>query len=86
MVKEPLEVEPAKFDSKLDFMSRVSFGKIYTVEHNVNVFPVGKISEASKLRLFYFWTVDAMIRLAGLRRLLIQILNHIRYQNMYGSV
>ncbi|KAJ5129901.1 uncharacterized protein N7515_005940 [Penicillium bovifimosum] len=54
MVKEPLEVVPAKFDSKLDCMSRVNFGKIYTVEHNVKVFPVGKISEASRLRFLEY--------------------------------
>ncbi|KAJ5550376.1 hypothetical protein N7535_001686 [Penicillium sp. DV-2018c] len=54
MVKEPLEVIPAKFDSKLDCMSRVNFGKIYTVEHNVKVFPVGKISEASRVKFLEY--------------------------------
>ncbi|KAJ5679270.1 hypothetical protein N7462_007514 [Penicillium macrosclerotiorum] len=47
MTKEPLEVEPARPDQKLDPMSRVNFGKIYTVEHNVKVLPVGKVTEAS---------------------------------------
>jgi hypothetical protein len=47
MTKEPLEVTPATFDQRLDPMSRLNFGKIYTVEHNVKVLPVGKISERS---------------------------------------
>ena len=47
MAKEPLEVEPAKSDQKLDPMSRLNFGKVYTVEHNVKVLPVGRITDAS---------------------------------------
>ncbi|KAJ5928614.1 hypothetical protein N7466_007570 [Penicillium verhagenii] len=47
MTKEPLEVEPAKPDQKLDPMSRLNFGKVYTVEHNVKVLPVGRITEGS---------------------------------------
>ncbi|RHZ55170.1 uncharacterized protein CDV56_107028 [Aspergillus thermomutatus] len=47
MIKEPLEVEPARPDEKLDEMSRLNFGKVYTVEHNVKVRPVGMISWSS---------------------------------------
>ncbi|KAJ5773827.1 hypothetical protein N7457_008723 [Penicillium paradoxum] len=54
MIKEPLEVEPAKADQKLDRMSRVNFGKIYTVEHNVKVLPVGKITEASQAKFLEY--------------------------------
>ncbi|KAI9043868.1 uncharacterized protein KD926_002759 [Aspergillus affinis] len=50
MMKEPLEVAPASPDQKLDYMSRLNFGKIYTVEHNVKVLPVGKITERSMPR------------------------------------
>lgn len=50
MTKEPLEVEPAKPDQKLDPMSRLNFGKVYTVEHNVKVLPVGRIMESSIAR------------------------------------
>lgn len=50
MTKEPLEVAPASPDQKLDFMSRLNFGKVYTVEHNVKVLPVGKITERSMPR------------------------------------
>ncbi|KAF7118566.1 hypothetical protein CNMCM5793_008100 [Aspergillus hiratsukae] len=47
MTKEPLEVEPARFNEKLDEMSRLNFGKVYTVEHNVKVRNIGMISWAS---------------------------------------
>lgn len=47
MPKEPLEVEPARPDQKLDPMSRLNFGKVYTVEHNVKILPVGRVTEAS---------------------------------------
>jgi hypothetical protein len=50
MTKEPLEVEPAKPDQKLDPMSRLNFGKVYTVEHNVKVMPVGKMTDGSMSR------------------------------------
>ncbi|KAE8354909.1 hypothetical protein BDV28DRAFT_155790 [Aspergillus coremiiformis] len=50
MTKDPLEVIPASYDQKLDPMSRLNFGKIYTVEHNVKVLPVGMISEDSIAR------------------------------------
>jgi hypothetical protein len=54
MAKEPLEVDPVRPDQKLDCMSRVNFGKIYTVEHNINVLPVGKIMEASRARFLEY--------------------------------
>ncbi|KKK15079.1 hypothetical protein AOCH_003938 [Aspergillus ochraceoroseus] len=47
MTKEPLEVSPARYDERLDEMSRLNFGKIYTVEHNVKVLPIGEIASRS---------------------------------------
>jgi hypothetical protein len=47
MTKDPLEVDPERFDETLHPKSRLNFGKIYTVEHNVKVLPIGQISEAS---------------------------------------
>ncbi|GFG14133.1 hypothetical protein IFM61392_08293 [Aspergillus lentulus] len=44
MIKEPLEVEPASPNEKLDKIHRLNFGKVYTVEHNVKVRPIGMIS------------------------------------------
>ncbi|KAJ5083923.1 hypothetical protein NUU61_008502 [Penicillium alfredii] len=54
MIKEPLEVEPARPDQRLDPMSRLNFGKVYTVEHNVKVLPVGKIAEESMARFIAY--------------------------------
>ncbi|CAG8892105.1 unnamed protein product [Penicillium egyptiacum] len=54
MAKDPLEVDPARPDQKLDCMSRVNFGKVYTVEHNVKVLPVGKITEESRARFLEY--------------------------------
>lgn len=54
MTKEPLEVEPAKPDQKLDPMSRLNFGKVYTVEHNVKILPVGRIVEASMAKFIAY--------------------------------
>lgn len=51
MLKHSLEVKPASVDQKLNKMSRLNFGKIYTVEHNVKVMPVGKITEESMPKL-----------------------------------
>ncbi|KAL5001327.1 hypothetical protein BDV10DRAFT_160449 [Aspergillus recurvatus] len=50
MIKEPLEVSPESPDEHLDSMSRLNFSKIYTVEHNVKVLPIGKISSGSMTR------------------------------------
>ncbi|KAE8390053.1 hypothetical protein BDV23DRAFT_155811 [Aspergillus alliaceus] len=50
MTKEPLKVTPVSYDQKLDRMSRLNFGKTYTVEHNVRVLPIGHISEESIAR------------------------------------
>ncbi|KAF7179470.1 hypothetical protein CNMCM7691_008403 [Aspergillus felis] len=54
MIKEPLEVEPARPDEKLDLMSRLNFGKVYTVEYNAKVRPIGMISWSSmaKFRVY----------------------------------
>ncbi|KAK1140563.1 hypothetical protein N8T08_010200 [Aspergillus melleus] len=58
MTKGPLEVAPASPDQKLDHMSRLNFGKIYTVEHNVKVLPVGKITERSMPRFQNYATSE----------------------------
>ncbi|KAL2008505.1 hypothetical protein VTN00DRAFT_6699 [Thermoascus crustaceus] len=47
MTKEPIAVEPASPDQKLDPMSRINFAKIHTIEHNVKVLPVGRVSDES---------------------------------------
>ncbi|KAL2807837.1 hypothetical protein BJX63DRAFT_411145 [Aspergillus granulosus] len=54
MSKGPLEVDPDRFDDPLDRMSRVNFGRIYTVEHDVKVLGVGKISPQSMPRFIAY--------------------------------
>jgi hypothetical protein len=59
MTKKPLQVDPAGPDQKLDAMSRVSFARVYTVEDNVKVMKIGKISPSSmKDLVWYFHSVQ----------------------------
>ncbi|KAL4785426.1 hypothetical protein BJX76DRAFT_182170 [Aspergillus varians] len=50
MIKEPLEVSPDRPGEGLDEMSRLNFGKVHTVEHNVKVLPIGEIASRSMTR------------------------------------
>ncbi|KAL4955220.1 hypothetical protein BDW69DRAFT_124387 [Aspergillus filifer] len=50
MIKEPLALRPDRPDEGLDRMSRINFGKIHTVEHNVRVRPLGRIADSSMAR------------------------------------
>jgi hypothetical protein len=54
MVKRPLVVEPKGPDATLDPRSRLNFGEIYTVEHDVKVAPVGMLSEESLARFIVY--------------------------------
>ncbi|KAF7511129.1 hypothetical protein GJ744_005360 [Endocarpon pusillum] len=47
LVKEPIAVKPASPDQKLDPMSRLNFGKPYTVEHNIKAMDVGMVTDKS---------------------------------------
>lgn len=47
LLKEPLAVDSVSPSTNLDRMSRLNFGKVYTVEHYVKVMPIGKISKES---------------------------------------
>jgi hypothetical protein len=47
MTKEPLAVDAASPDQKLDDLSRINFAKIYTVEYNVKIMPVGQVTASS---------------------------------------
>lgn len=58
IVKEPIEVAPAGNDQRLDPMSRLNFGKIYTVEHYIKAMDVGMVTNRSKPYLsLYFMNV-----------------------------
>ena len=54
-VNSPISVEKASPDQKLDRMSRLNFNKIYTVEHNVVVMAVGKVTRESMPALVSYW-------------------------------
>ena len=47
MTKMPLEVTPFSHGDRLDEKSRLNFGKVHTVEHNLRVRPIGRFSEES---------------------------------------
>jgi hypothetical protein len=55
ITKKPIVVEPSSSDQKLDRMSRVDFNKTYTVEHNVKVMDVGRVSRESLPQLIAYW-------------------------------
>ena len=53
--KKDIAVEKASNDQKLDAMSRLNLSKIYTVEHNVKVMSVGKVTRDSLPVLLGYW-------------------------------
>jgi hypothetical protein len=55
LIKKPIAVEKASPDQQLDPMSRLNFKKIYTVEHNVKVMNVGKVTRDSLPVLIGYW-------------------------------
>jgi hypothetical protein len=55
LFNRPIAVEQASFDQRLDSMSRLNFKKIYTVEHNVEVMNVGKVTKESLPLLLCYW-------------------------------
>ena len=59
ITKRPIMVIPAALDQKLDPMSRLNFGKVHTVEHNVRVMPVGRIDPKSLPYFEAYWEAKA---------------------------
>lgn len=55
LTKKPIAVEKASDDQKLDIMSRLNFKKIYTIEHNVKVMNVGKVTRDSLPVFLKYW-------------------------------
>ncbi|PMD23432.1 hypothetical protein NA56DRAFT_71340 [Hyaloscypha hepaticicola] len=45
MTKHPIRVELFKESQKLDPLSRLNYAKLYTVEHNVKVFFIGRVAK-----------------------------------------
>jgi hypothetical protein len=55
MDKESIAVHAAATDQKLDPMSRINFGKVHTIEHNVKVMNVGRISRDDLDDFKHYW-------------------------------
>lgn len=55
LISKAIAVEKAFHDQRLDPMSRLNFKKIYTVEHNVKVMNVGKVTKDSLPVLIGYW-------------------------------
>ncbi|KAK4502650.1 hypothetical protein PRZ48_006076 [Zasmidium cellare] len=53
MVPTAVRVDPDQPTEKLTPMSRINYGKVYTVEHNVKVKPLGTVSRDSLHALIY---------------------------------
>ncbi|EXJ66525.1 uncharacterized protein A1O5_10194 [Cladophialophora psammophila CBS 110553] len=55
MFKNPIMVDKTSEDKKLNPASRIRFDKVFTIEHNVRVKNVGKISAASMPYFRLYW-------------------------------
>lgn len=47
IVKRSIQVKPATSRGSLHRMSRLNFGKIYTIEHNVETRDIGQVTQKS---------------------------------------
>jgi hypothetical protein len=55
MNKQAIAVDPASPDQKLHEMSRLDFRRVHTVEHNVKVKDIGRVSSRSMPYLHSYW-------------------------------
>jgi mRNA-degrading endonuclease toxin of MazEF toxin-antitoxin module len=55
MNKKPIAVDKSSPDQKLDQMSRINFSRIHTVNWNVKVMNVGKVTRESMPSLVTYW-------------------------------
>jgi len=55
MNKEAIAVDPSSPDQKLHEMSRLDFRRVHTVEHNVKVKDIGRVSKNSMPYLISYW-------------------------------
>ncbi len=55
MNKTPIRVLPSRADEKLDPVSRVNMGKMFTVEWNTKVKDIGLVEKSSLVRLLAYW-------------------------------
>jgi mRNA-degrading endonuclease toxin of MazEF toxin-antitoxin module len=55
MNKKPIAVDKASSDQKLDAMSRINFARVHTVNWNVKVMNVGRVTRESMPSLITYW-------------------------------
>jgi hypothetical protein len=55
MLEPPIRVRPSSRGDKLLEMSRINFGKMHTVEHNVKVLEFGRVHESHRRQLVDHW-------------------------------
>jgi hypothetical protein len=60
MTKKPIAVTAANAEQKLHHMSRLNFGKVYSVEWNVKVMNVGKVNADSVAAFTGYWRNEVM--------------------------
>ncbi|OQU99236.1 hypothetical protein CLAIMM_04899 [Cladophialophora immunda] len=60
LIKTPIMVDGASEDKKLHYTSRIRFDKVFTIEHNVKVKNVGKISKESIPHFIHYWREQAL--------------------------
>jgi hypothetical protein len=60
MTKKPIAVTAANLEQKLHHMSRLNFGKVYSVEWNVKVMDVGKVNADSMAAFTGYWRNEVM--------------------------
>ena len=67
MEKHPIMVEYTSDDKKLHDASRVRFDKVFSIEHNVKVKNVGRISKKSMAWFSYYWQMEAHKAIAAVK-------------------
>lgn len=56
LIWDPIAVIPGNPNERLEPASRINFGSVHTVHHNVPVRDIGIVNEESLLRLGYIWS------------------------------
>jgi hypothetical protein len=58
IVKEPIAID-MNHGHTLEYASRLNFAKVFTVEHNVKVMPIGKVAQGSLHYLRAYWANES---------------------------
>jgi hypothetical protein len=55
LIKRAIAVEKASSEQNLSPMSRINYRKVYTIEHNVKVMNIGRVTRDSLGVLLAYW-------------------------------